>query len=463
MWWNPWLGSMAMDVAAASRALPEALKRLQTQRLAALLQAAQQRSPLYREVIGRRDPQRLALHELPVMTKPELMQRFDDWVGDRRLRLADLRRFMADPARVGHEHLGEYLVWESSGSGGQPGVFVQDAHAMAVYDALEALRRPQLQPLRRLVDPFYAAERMAFVGATNGHFAATASVQRLRRLNPWLAAGMHSLSFLQPARDLVAELNALRPTVLATYPTAALMLAEEAAAGRLRIGLKEVWTGGEALTDAMRGVIGRSFGCPVAQSYGASEFMSMASECRCGMLHLNSDWLILESVDEQGRPVSEGQAGFTTLLTNLANAVQPVIRYDLGDRVTMHSAPCRCGSWLPVIEVQGRVDDSVVLRDGEGQSVRLLPLALTTVLEDEAGVFDFQLVQQGEQALLLRLAAGGADGSRQLRRARGVLSRYLRAQGLPRIALEAHCGQPGVRGRSGKVQRVVALAHPHAH
>lgn len=35
-------------------------------------------------------------------------------------------------------------------------------------------------------------------------------------------------------------------------------------AGRLDISLREVWTGGESLSDAMRRVIEESFGCPVA-------------------------------------------------------------------------------------------------------------------------------------------------------------------------------------------------------
>ncbi len=44
------------------------------------------------------------------------------------------------------------------------------------------------------------------------------------------------------------------------------------------------------------------------------------------------------------------------VLTNLANTVQPLIRYDLGDQVTMQTERCMCGSPLPVIEVQGRQD-----------------------------------------------------------------------------------------------------------
>jgi phenylacetate-coenzyme A ligase PaaK-like adenylate-forming protein len=152
--------------------------------------------------------------------------------------------------------------------------------------------------------------------------------------------------------------------------------------------------------------------------------------------------------------VAEGEAGTTTLLTNLANHVQPLIRYDLGDRVRLHPGRCACGSALPVIDVQGRVDDSLLLRDAHGHAVRLLPLALTTVLEDEAGVLDFQIVQHGERTL--QLSVGVQQGEQALQRSRSALAGFLRRQGLAGVRVQAHAGPAAVRGRSGKLQRVVA-------
>lgn len=163
-------------------------------------------------------------------------------------------------------------------------------------------------------------------------------------------------------------------------------------------------------------------------------------------MHLNSDWAILEPVHEHLHPVPRGVAGHTALLTNLANHVQPIIRYDLGDRVLVHRHPCACGSALPVIEVQGRCDDMLLLYRQDGEPVRLLPLALTTLLEDDGGVFDFQLVQVGPSAL--RLVLGGGEGP--LPRARTALRAFLRKQGLPQVSVAAVSAGERVRGRSGK-------------
>lgn len=449
---NSWTaGAIALDVLAASHEGAAAIERRREARLRELLEAAR-RSALYRPVIDARRGRWPRLHELPVFTKAELMHRFDDWVTEPALRLPDARRFIADHHAIGRPWHGSYTVWESSGSTGEPGIFVQDAHAMAVYDALEGLRRPPLQPWRRLWDPLYFAERIAFVGATTGHFASTVSVERLRREQPALSRNLRGFSFLTPTAELVAQLNAFQPTILATYPTAAWMLATQAQAGALSVTLSEVWTGGETLTPRMRQRVAAAFACPVANSYGASEFLAMASECRAGRLHLNSDWLILESVDAQGRAAPPGEPGHSCLLTNLANRVQPLIRYDLGDRVTLHAPPCPCGSPLPVIEVQGRTDDAILLRSGRRRPVCLLPLALTTVIEDDAGVFDFQLVQEDDTSLVLRVA-GTADDAQ---RATQALRAFLDLQGLPRARLSTVTVDTCCRGRSGKVPRIVS-------
>lgn len=439
--------TVATDVQWAAHGPPAALAWRQRLRLDALMRAAQ-RSAFYRERFARHGPR---FEDQPAVSKPELMARFADWVCDPVLQLDALRAFVADPARIGEAFAGRYTVWESSGSSGVPGLFVQDAQAMAVYDALEALRRPLAW--QRWLDP----ARVAFVGATGGHFASTVSVERLRRHVPRLAERLRGFSFLQPTAALVEALNRWQPQALATYPSAALLLAEEQAAGRLRLALREVWTGGETLGRAARAFIERSFGGPVWASYGASEFLALAAECGQRRLHLNSDWVLLEPCDAHGRLLPPGHAGCRTLLTNLANHVQPLIRYELGDRVRFDPAPCACGSPLPVVEVQGRVDDALLLQTTAGRTVRLPPLALTTVLEDEAGVFDFQLVQRGPRTLYLSVGAATA-----LAPARDALRSYLREQGLDGLRLRCSCGPPTVRGRSGKLPRVVSAMPPTA-
>lgn len=454
------LGAVALDVLACDRASADALAARQKSRLTKLLEAAVRGSRVYGERLRGLPFDTMVLSALPSVSRSELMERFDEWVTDPQLKLAQLSAFLADPLRIGETYHGKYLIWESSGTSHKPGVFVQDAQTLAVYDALEALRRSAPRPLQRWFDPLLLAERIAFVGATSGHFASMVSMQRVRQLNPWMAQSLRCFDILQAIPALVEQLNAFEPTVIATYPTVAALLADEACRGTLHFFPRELWTGGETLSPAVRRRVALALRCTVNNSYGASEFMSIGWECNLGKMHANTDWLILEPVDERGRPVPAGHPSYSTLLTNLANHVQPMIRYDLGDQVTVHSERCACGSSLPVIEVQGRNDDSLVMAGCDGQPVTLLPLALTTVLEDEAGIFDFQLRQRDDHTLVLRLDLHGAQAAEMMARGRTALENFAASQGVARICVISELGQAIPRGRSGKAQRVVARPNP---
>ncbi len=452
------LSSASMDVVAVQRGTPKGIAQRQQTRLAALLESTLRGSRLYRALWPAGTTARTPLQQLPPVARGQLMADFGGWVTDPELKLDDLRAFTADPTRIGQPWLGRYIVWESSGTSGQPGVFVQDVQAMAVYDALEALRRsPPPKPLlSSWFDPMGLNDRMAFIGAIGGHFASTVSVRRLCALNPWLARSTRSFSLLEPLPALVQALNAFAPTAIATYPTAAALLADEAARGALDIRPREIWTGGEYLAPGVRAHITRHLGGTVRNSYGASEFLAMGWECAHGQLHVNADWVILEPVDEKFQPVPAGQPSSSVLLTNLANHVQPLVRYDLGDKVSMPAGRCECGSPLPVLQVQGRHDEPLVMAGYKGQPVTLLPLALSTVLEDNAGVFDFYLLQIDACTLELHLPLEGKAGQQALARCSTELQTFATAMGLAPIKVHGKLGPVAPRGRSGKACRIVA-------
>ncbi len=452
------LAQATVEVLVAHGDSASSLARRQQSRLMAVTKAARDGSRLYRERLRGIDAERTPLAEWPVVSKTELMARFDEWVCDPALDLARLQEFTADRRRIGHRFAGRYQVWESSGSSGVPGIFVQDARAMAVYDALETLRRPpRQQSWQRWFDPLGLTERICFIGAIDGHFASQVQVLRLARLNRMLTGRVHSLSILQPTDALLAQLQPLAPTVIATYPSVAMLLADEASTGRLTIRPREIWTGGEALSAAEAERLRQVFGCAVSNSYGASEFLPLGWQCALGRLHANTDWALLEAVDDRMQPVPPGVCSHTTLLTHLAQTAQPLIRYDLGDRLTVLPGRCGCGSPLPMIEVQGRCDERLQMAGADGGSVTLLPLALTTVLEDDAGLFDFQLEQRDRHTLLLRLARPPGEAAADAARGCAVLQDFVQRQGVDRPRVLAECGCVPARGRSGKVNRVKAL------
>jgi len=190
----------------------------------------------------------------------------------------------------------------------------------------------------------------------------------------------------------------------------------------------------------------------VREEYGASEFASIAAECAAGRLHVNADWVVLEPVDAAFEPVKPGETSHTVLLTNLANRVQPLIRYDLGDSVKIGTIPCACGVPLPTITVQGRADDLLELPARAGGCVRLAPLVLTTILEEGAGLWDFQLEQTGPAAVRLHV---GTPGPGVAERATTVLGNYFADQGIAEVRIDVDEMPPRREGQGAKLRRVL--------
>ena len=448
----------------------QARAALARSRLDLLLQTAQ-RAPLNRQRLsaaGGVQP----LDAIEPLKRAELMARFDESVTDPDIQLESVRAFIADPQRIGDAYLGRHAIWTSSGSTGSPGIFVHDTRALSIYDALECLRFCASPLLARNSAWPWAlaggglpelgfAPRLALLAATDGHFAGVASLTRLLRLSPMSSHRIRIISILQPIDLIVEALNQFQPEVIASYPSAAGLLAQEQLCGRLEISPKAFWLGGEQSASTLHSTLEQAFHCQVREAYGASECLSIGWTCAQGVIHINDDWVILEPVDEHDRPVDPGQRSHTVLLTNLANQVQPLIRYDLGDSLTVLEQPCRCGSSFPAVVIEGRRDDVIAL-EGEQGPVQVLPLALVTVLEDEAGAFNFQLIARGPHTLELRLDVSQPSAALQALRAacHRALSEYLQRCGLQQIRIvDGPCG-PAQDARSGKVRRVINACPP---
>lgn len=450
---DPWAASLAWQQTWFAALDPPGIGRmLRDERLASLLDRATRDSPLY----ARRSRGARRLEDLAPIGKAELMGAFDDWATDRRITLAGARAFLADPGHVADPWLGAYLVWTSSGTTGSPGIFVQDAASLAAYDALEAQRLRGGPATLFAPEAWAAGRRLAYVAALGGPYAGHVTLERLARLAPppW-APRIEKISVLLPLAEIAGRLQSMQPDWLVTYPSCAVALAQRQAAGDLRLRLAELWLGGEQLGPSQARLLREVFGCPVRNSYGASEAYSIASSCGLGHLHLHADWVILEPVDVRRRPVPPGTLSDLALLTNLANVTQPLLRYELHDRVRLCTDPCSCGHAMPVIDVQGRSDDALVLPARAGGHVTVLPLALESVLEEEAGIADFQVVVHPGGSLGLRLGPRAVPAS-AARRARDALVACLEAHGASPVRVTLRREPPRRQASSGKLRHVVA-------
>jgi phenylacetate-CoA ligase len=167
------------------------------------------------------------------------------------------------------------------------------------------------------------------------------------------------------------RLRSFRPIYINGYTSAVQRLAdfiEKTGKDGRSLGVKVVLPTAEMLYDWQREQMERVFGCPVMNEYGGSEVQAIAYQCSAGTMHPTHENMIVEVLDESGRPVPDGQEGLLTV-TSLAATGMPMIRYQNGDLVAKRSGfRCACGRHpgLPVLErIVGRSTDVLLRADGQ--------------------------------------------------------------------------------------------------
>ncbi len=394
----------AYALSRVPRMAPNRVAELQTRRLRALVGAAVERSPFFRAKYRGINLDRFALTDLPPSHKTELMAHFDEAVTDPAIRRAELERFIDDPRNEGTRFLGRYVVSHTSGSQGQPMLILQEPRHLELLFGLQMTRGNTrkanlVEAVRRLIRP----ERLAVLHLDRDFFPTASAFEHMP------AAAKRYVKVLRLAQtdaDLIERLNAFEPNVLTAYAGVLEILALEELAGRLHLRprLRQVVSNSEVLTDRARERIESAFGLHVLNNYAVGECPFLTTGCTTDDgSHVNADWAILEVVDDAYRPVPAGTPGTRVLVTNLANTTQPIIRYEIGDVVTMADAPCGCGSRLPrVARIEGRDADIFWIRDGSKYR-RVITMVFTHAFEYLRQVREWQAIQTDRNRVQVRL------------------------------------------------------------
>jgi phenylacetate-CoA ligase len=421
----------------------------QARALAALRTFAVERSRFYaRRYSGLRDR---PLDELPMVTKRDLLEHFDEVVTVPGLRRADVEAAL--PALAGDALLnGRYRITTTSGTTGARGLFVQGpaewAHVIASYARANEWAGIAAGLTRRVKLAVVASRAAWHQSARVGASVAGRWVDALR-----LDAAEDALP------DVVARLNAFGPENLTAYASMADLLAQEQLEGRLRIRPRAVMVSSEVLTAAARRRIAEAWGAEPYEVYAATETAGIAAECeRHEGMHLFEDLVITEVVDDRNRPVPPGEFGAKILVTVLFSRTQPLIRYELSDSVRLTERRCSCGRPFRLVEaVQGRQEDTLRFDGGARGPATVHPNVLHRALE-AMPVRAWQ-VRQREDGLEVLVVdpAPGFDASR-VERAVGAELARVGVDPVPRVSLKQVAHIP--RGAAGKAPLIVALRRP---
>ena len=196
---------------------------------------------------------------------------------------------------------------------------------------------------------------------------------------------------------LLDMISRFHPAYLTTRPKSAQFLALRAMERELHLSLEAILGISTSVLGDERADCSAAFGARLVGQYGSKEAQNIAWQCPTGQhYHVNDEIVLLEIIDDQGRPCGPGQVG-RVIVTHVFNYAQPLIRYDQGDLAVL-GEPCGCGRTLTVIDrIVGRTTHQFRFPDGKVVSP-IIPEGLRVLLNAQY----WQIAQVAPLALEVR-------------------------------------------------------------
>ena len=378
---------------------PERLDAMQMRQLALLLGHAKRTVPHYRRTLPVARLDRKLLHEIPLLSRAELQ--------------ADPASLISGSPPAPH---GRLSVVRSSGSTGRP-VEVRVTQLVSVMRRALYLR-----------EHLWHGRDFSLPAATIRNVRDGGAMPPAGKIGGSWGFGyatrpLATLSIRATVDEQLRWLQQVQPAYLSTFATNARALALEALERGIRIpGLREICTYAESPPQGLIDLARRAFDARVVDIYSSEEAGPIAFQCPThGSYHVQSENLLVEILDDAGRPCRPGEAG-RVVITDLHNFGAPLIRYDIGDHAEA-GAPCGCGRGLPVLSrIFGRTRNMLRMPGGR---MRWPTLPSGDELGRIAPVRQFQLAQKDYERLELRLVAARPLSAAEQERVREAFLRDL--------------------------------------
>jgi len=346
------IGSAVLGYYREMRRLENASRRelesLQSERLANLLAGAAKNVPYYRELASSRA--NLTLRDFPILTKSALKQHFLE------IMTPELRREYTTGQKDRHY---SWVKVQTGGTTGEPTTVIHDAPCR------DSGRAGRLYSQTLCGFPLGTPYIKLWGSMRDINQAKESPAQRALRI-------LHRETVLNAFRmsqkrieEYIAMIEGSKVHHLMGYVDAIEELAAHAERKKLKVRpLRSIMACAGTVTPEARQVLENVFRARVHNQYGSRECAGIACECERGGHHIYSNRLLVEVVDNDGRPVPEGVSG-RLLITLLQNTSFPIIRYEIGDVGALSTASCECGRPYPLLtRVEGRTAEFLIGTDG---------------------------------------------------------------------------------------------------
>lgn len=347
---------------------PERIRNIQYKELQQLVKHHKEQSPWYGNLM--KDKQRI-----PIITKKDIQDAGEDFFA----------------VNIPQVHLPVSSV-KTSGSTGEPLEVKTTMYTSMFYSAytLRAFvwEKSHLAPMKMSVSK--------------------ANIQEYVELDTWqsITSKFFKTGKMQgiPLTTDVSEQNRLitqfQPNILMTYPNNLRALCELWRDNFPLTELKIIKTMGETCSDDLRLFVKEVTGLDIVDVYSSQEIGTIAIQCPDSKLyHTMDENLIVEILDDNDQECKEGEIG-RVVITDLHNAVSPMIRYQIGD-YAMRGGKCSCGRGLKTIsQILGRNRNLLVHPDGR----KNWPLVGFYKFMQVTKVRRFQFIQHDLENIELRVA-----------------------------------------------------------
>ena len=404
------------------------LEAAKEQKFRALLRQVQAHSPYYARIIRERglDVKTCRVGDFPLLTKSLLMTNFNDIVTDRRVTKEIIAEFLTRSTNPKERLFNQITVMHTSGTSGEVGYFV---YKRSDYGRLRAAAMRNREFYRGLMPGFgrrLRRLRLAFYGATGGHFAGVTGMASMQSGIQRLFVDARSFEVNTPLPAVVELLNQFKPDALWGYTTALKMLGDEQRAGRLQIQPAAIAASGEMVTKADMQFLSAAFhGATALSMYACTEHLMLGISNPDGeTMTLLDDNLIFEFYEDH------------SVITNLFNYSLPLIRYRMSDILRPVSAPQE--RRIVICNLVGRTEQMPVFVNGAGAKDFISPHIINEIFVK--GVTRFQMQITGPSSFRFVICVdAGLDESGRATAAAGVRARLgeiLAQKGLSNVAFE---------------------------
>jgi phenylacetate-CoA ligase len=247
-----------------------------------------------------------------------------------------------------------------------------------------------------------------------------------------------------------------RPSVIVGVPTLLLNLAQRLEASGTApqgLGVERLVCIGEPVRNAdlslsrLGARLESEWGARVYGTYASTEMATAFCDCAAGNGgHLHPDLIVLEAIDEDGRPVLPGEPG-ELVATPLQVTGMPLLRFRTGDIARVHVEPCPCRrTSARVGPIIGRKSQMLKYR-----GTTVYPAAIFAVLQEMQGIngYYLEVYDDFELSDRIRVVLGSQDPEIRSDHVAEALAARLRVK--PEVvvaspeAVQAKTTEPGKR------------------